>query len=168
MHYIAVGDASFFVPIDNPPILCYTNLNKSRGAGKGGVTMKIARLPVQVIAMLLQIYFIVETIRLYICGYVVYMGEPIESAWFSMLFTLLVVVACEVLSLIDAILFVRSKKNKYSKIYLVLVIINAFCFMTMAYYSVVGTTICLSFYAVIFILRIVNLVLNSIDVLKKT
>lgn len=128
---------------------------------------KIIRLPFQSIALFLQIYFIVETIRLYVCGYVMYMGEPIESAWFSMLFTLLVVVACEVVSLIDAILFVISKKNLYSKMYLGLVLINACFFMTMAYYSVVGTTICLSFYAMLFVLRGVNLVLNSIDILKK-
>ena len=76
----------------------------------------IIRFPFQIIALLLQIYFIVETIRLYFCGYVMYMGESIESAWFSMLFTLLVVIACEMVSFIDAILFVSFKKNKYSKI----------------------------------------------------
>ena len=81
----------------------------------------IIRFPFQIIALLLQIYFIVETIRLYFCGYVMYMGEPIESAWFSMLFTLLVVVACEVVSFIEAILFANSKKNAYSKIYLVII-----------------------------------------------
>ncbi len=130
--------------------------------------MKIARLPIQVIALLLQIYFFVETIRLNICGYVIYMGEPIESAWFSMLFTLLVVIACEVVSLVDAILFVVSKTNTYSILYLVLVIINAALFMTMAYYSDVGTTICLAFYAILFVLRIINLILNSVEVLKRS
>ncbi|MBQ7357400.1 MAG: hypothetical protein IJW65_01550 [Clostridia bacterium] len=126
--------------------------------------MKIARIPVQIIAILLQIYFIVETIRLYLYGYVMYMGEPIESAWFSMLFTLCVVVVCEVVSLVDAILFIKSKKSVYSKIYLTLVIVNAVFFMTMAYYSVIGTTVCMSVYAVLFVARIVNLVLNVIDI----
>ena len=121
----------------------------------------------QTIALLLQIYFIGETIRLYACGYVMYMGEPIESPWFSMLFTLLVVTACEIVSLVDAIFFIKTKHSKYAKIYLILIIINACFFMTMAYYSVVGTTVCLSFYAVIFLLRIVNLVLNMREVLKK-
>ena len=130
--------------------------------------MKIARIPVQIIAILLQIYFIVETIRLYLYGYVMYMGEPIESAWFSMLFTLCVVVVCEVVSLVDAILFIKSKKSVYSKIYLTLVIVNAVFFMTMAYYSVIGTTVCMSVYAVLFVARIVNLVLNVIDIKKNT
>lgn len=85
-----------------------------------------------------------------------------------MLFTLIVVVACEGISFVDAILFVISKKNIYSKVYLALVITNACFFMTMAYYSVVGTTICMSFYGGLFILRIVNLALNFIDVLKKS
>ena len=147
------------------PFLCY---NKT--TTKGGIDMTakgIIRFPFQIIALLLQIYFIVETIRLYFCGYVMYMGEPIESAWFSMLFTLLVVIACEVVSFIDAILFVSFKKNKYSKIYLTLVIVNACCFMTMAYYNTVGTTICLSLYAVLFILRVINVIVNFIDILKK-
>lgn len=130
--------------------------------------VKIARIPVQIIAILLQIYFIVETIRLYLYGYVMYMGEPIESAWFSMLFTLCVVVVCEVVSLVDAILFIKSKKSVYSKIYLTLVIVNAVFFMTMAYYSVIGTTVCMSVYAVLFVARIVNLVLNVIDIKKNT
>lgn len=130
--------------------------------------VKIARIPVQIIAILLQIYFIVETIRLYLYGYVMYMGEPIESAWFSMLFTLCVVVVCEVVSLVYAILFIKSKKSVYSKIYLTLVIVNAVFFMTMAYYSVIGTTVCMSVYAVLFVARIVNLVLNVIDIKKNT
>lgn len=130
-------------------------------------TNHLVRLPFQIIALLFQIYFIVETIRLHFSGYVMCMGEPIESAWFSMLFTLLVVVACEVVSFIDAILFINLKKNLYSKIYLALVITNACCFMTMAYYSTVGTAICLSFYAVLFVLRVINLIMNFIDILKK-
>ena len=125
----------------------------------------IVRLPLQIIALLLQFYFIVETIRLYCCGYVIYEGEPIESSWFSMLFTLLVVVACEVLSFVEAILFASFKKNVYSKIYLAFVIVNACCFMTMAYYSTPGTIICLSFYAILTVLRIVNLTFNFSELL---
>ena len=127
----------------------------------------IVRLPLQIIALLLQFYFIVETIRLYCCGYVMYEGEPIESSWFAMLFTLIVVVACEVLSFVEAILFASFKKNVYSKIYLALIIVNACCFMSMAYYSTLGTIICLSFYAILFVLRIINFVINLIDLRKK-
>ena len=127
----------------------------------------IVRLPLQIIALLLQFYFIVETIRLYCCGYVTYMGDPVESSWFSMLFTLIVVAACEVVSFVEAIIFVRTKRNVYSKIYLALVIVNACCFMTMAYYSTLGTIICLLFYAILFVLRIINFVINLIDLRKK-
>lgn len=143
--------------------LCY---NKAK---RGGENMKkqIIRLPLQITALLLQIYFVIETIRLYACGYVVYMGEPIENGWFSLLFTLIVVVACEVFSVADAILFVIFKKNVYSKIYLGLVITNACFFMTMAYYSTAGTVICLSFYAILFVLRILNLLFNIVDIFKK-
>ena len=129
---------------------------------------KIFRLPFQALALLLQLYFIIETIRLYICGYVVYMGDPIESSWFSMLFTLIVVVACEVVSMLDAIMLVVIKRSKYSVVYLVLILINAFIFMSMAYYSAIGTIICLSSYAILFVLRIINLVLNCIDILKSS
>ena len=129
---------------------------------------KILRLPFQVLALLLQLYFIIETIRLYICGYVVYMGEPIESSWFSMLFTLIVVVACEVVSMLDAIMFVAIKRSKYSVVYLVLILINAFIFMSMAYYSAIGTITCLSSYAILFVLRIINLVSNCIDIFKSS
>ena len=130
--------------------------------------MKKLRLIIQVIALLLQVYFIVETVRLCIDGYAVYMGQPIESSWYSMLFTLIIVTACEVVSFVEAIIFNEMKKSKYSKLYLALVIVNGILFMTMAYYSTVGTTICMISYAVIFILRIVNLVTSCIDVFKKT
>ena len=125
----------------------------------------IIRLPLQIIALLLQFYFIVETIRFYCCGYVMYEGEPIESSWYSMLFTLIVVTACEVVSFVEAILFASFKKNVYSKIYLALVIVNACCFMNMAYYSIPGTIICLSFYAILAVLRIVNLTFNFSELL---
>lgn len=38
----------------------------------------------------------------------------------------------------------------------------------MAYYSFPGTVICMVSYAVLFILRIINLELNTVDVIKKT
>ena len=96
------------------------------------------------------------------------MGEPVSSGWFSMLFTLVIVVGCEVISFLDAFLFVISKRNKYSVIYLILVILNALLFMTLAYYSMPGTVICLISYGVLFILRIINLGLNAIDIIRKT
>lgn len=128
----------------------------------------IIRLPFQAIALILQTYFIVETIRLYLYGYVMYEGEPIEDSWFAMLFTLLVVAVCETISFVETLLFVKAKKSDYSKFYLILFIINALCFLTMAYYSVIGTTICMVCYGILFIVRIVNLVLNVVDVFKKS
>ena len=128
--------------------------------------MKYIRLPIQVIALLLQIYYFIETIRLYTCGYVVYGGKPIESSWFSLLFTLLVVFACEILSFADAVLLLVSKRNIYNFIYLAATVENAFLFMGLAYYSTVGTIVCISFYALLFIARIVNLVLNLIQIIK--
>lgn len=135
---------------------------------KGGDFIKKLRLPLQIIAILLQVYFIIETARLYTCGYVMFMGEPVGPGWFSMLFTLVIVVGCEVISFLDAFLFVISKRNKYSVIYLMLVILNALLFMTLAYYSMPGTVICLVYYAVLFILRIINLGLNVVDIVRKT
>lgn len=128
----------------------------------------IIRLPFQVIALILQTYFIVETIRLYLYGYVMYQGEAIEDSWFAMLFTLTVVAVCETISFVETLLFVKAKKSEYSKFYLILFIVNASCFLTMAYYSVIGTTICMVCYGILFIVRIVNLVLNFVNVFKKS
>ncbi len=96
-----------------------------------------------------------------------YMGEPIGTSWFSMLFTLLVVVGCEIISFIDAILFVKTKKTKFSKLYLALIIINALCFRGMMYYTAPGTIICLVSYALLFAIRIRNLVENTADIIKR-
>ena len=128
--------------------------------------MKIVRLPIQMIALLLQTYFIVETIHLYTRGYVTFMGTSVENVWFSLLFTLLVVVACEVVSFVDVVLFVASKHNVYSFIYLALFAINAICFMTLAYNSGFGTIFCMVLYAILFVLRIVNCVLNVMELVK--
>ena len=122
---------------------------------------KVVRIPFQIIALLLQTCFFIKTIDLFL-------NKTGEDAWFSMLFTLLIVIACEVVSFIEIVLFVISKHNVYSFINLALFIINVILFMTVIYYYSVGTVIGLSFYAVIYILRIVNLVLNVIDTCKKT
>ena len=122
--------------------------------------MKEARLPFQIFALLLQVWFIIETIKmlLYKSG---------EEGWFALLFTLLIVIACEVVSFVDIILFVISKHNLYSFINLALYVVNAVLFMTVIYYDSVGTVIGLSLYAVIFILRIINLVQNFMDIVKE-
>ena len=122
------------------------------------------RLPLQVIALFLHVYAIVEIIRvnLYILN-----TEPPENSFHAAIFTLIIVTACEFLSLLDAILLLQSKKNKYPKIYLALIIINAFFFMGLAYNGTVETVICLSFYIILLIIRIVNLVLNAKEILKK-
>ena len=121
---------------------------------------KVVRIPFQIIALLLQTCFVIKTIDLFL-------NKTGEEAWFSMLFTLLIVIACEVVSFIEIILFVISKHNVYSFINLALYIVNAILFMTVIYYYSVGTVIGLSLYAAIYILRIVNLVLNFIDICKK-
>ena len=128
--------------------------------------MKYIRLPIQITALFLQTYFFVETIRLHICGYIVYGGRPMESAWFSMLFTLLVVVACEILSFTDAVLSLISNRNVCNFIYLAAIVVNAILFMSLAYYSTVGTIVCISFYALLFVARIVNLILNLTQIIK--
>ena len=121
------------------------------------LAIKIARIPFQVIALLLQTFFIFKTIEMM-------MYKSGEEAWFALLFTLLIVVACEIVSFVDIILFVISKHNIYSFINLAIYIINAVLFMTVIYYDPIGTVIGLSLYAVLFILRIINLVKNSMDI----
>ena len=123
--------------------------------------IKLIRMPFQIIALLLHTYFVFKTTEMFL-------NKTGEDAWFSMLFTLLIVIACEVVSFIDIILFVISKHNTYSYINLSLFIINVIFFMTVNYYYSVGTVIGLSLYAALYILRVVNLVLNFIDICKKS
>ena len=123
--------------------------------------IKLLRIPFQIIALLLHTYFVFKTTEMFL-------NKTGEDAWFSMLFTLLIVIACEVVSFIDIILFVISKHNIYSYINLSLFIINVIFFMTVNYYYSVGTVIGLSLYAALYILRVVNLVLNFIDICKKS
>ena len=123
--------------------------------------IKLIRIPFQIIALLLHTYFVFKTTEMFL-------NKTGEDAWFSMLFTLLIVIACEVISFIDIILFVISKHNIYSYINLSLFIINVIFFMTVNYYYSVGTVIGLSLYAALYILRVVNLVLNFIDICKKS
>ena len=123
--------------------------------------IKLIRIPFQIIALLLHTYFVFKTTEMFL-------NKTGENAWFSMLFTLLIVIACEVVSFIDIILFVISKHNIYSYINLSLFIINVIFFMTVNYYYSVGTVIGLSLYAALYILRVVNLVLNFIDICKKS
>ena len=123
--------------------------------------IKLIRIPFQIIALLLHTYFVFKTTEMFL-------NKTGEDAWFSMLFTLLIVIACEVVSFIDIILFVISKHNIYSYINLSLFIINVIFFITVNYYYSVGTVIGLSLYAALYILRVVNLVLNFIDIRKKS
>ena len=123
--------------------------------------IKLIRIPFQIIALFLHTYFVFKTTEMFL-------NKTGEDAWFSMLFTLLIVIACEVVSFIDIILFVISKHNIYSYINLSLFIINVIFFMTANYYYSVGTVIGLSLYAALYILRVVNLVLNFIDICKKS
>ena len=123
--------------------------------------IKLIRIPFQIIALLLHTCFVFKTTEMFL-------NKTGEDAWFSMLFTLLIVIACEVVSFIDIILFVISKHNIYSFINLSLFIINVIFFMTVNYYYSVGTVIGLSLYAALYILRVVNLVLNFIDICKRS
>ena len=123
------------------------------------------RLPLQAIALFLHIYAIIEIIRVSIY---IFNTESAQNAFHAAIFTLIIVSVCEFLSLLDAILLLQSKKNKYSKIYLALIFINAFFFMGLIYNGTVETVICLSFYIILLIIRIVNLVLSSVEALKKS
>ena len=123
--------------------------------------IKLIRIPFQIIALLLHTYFILKTIDMIL-------NKSGEEGWFALLFTLLIVIACEVVSFIDIILFIISKHNIYSFINLALFIINAILFMTVIYYYSIGTVIGLSLYAALYILRIVNLALNFIDICKNS
>ena len=96
-----------------------------------------------------------------------YAGEPIENAWFAMLFTLLVVVACEIVALIDGVLLLIAKPSAYSIVYFILILFNAFVFMTCAYYTTPGTILCMIIYAILFIARIANVILNLINICKR-
>ena len=123
--------------------------------------IKSIRIPFQIIALLLHTCYIFNTID-------VFLNKSGEEGWFALLFTLLIVIACEVVSFIDIILFIISKHNIYSFINLALFIINAILFMTVIYYYSIGTVIGLSLYAALYILRIVNLALNFIDICKNS
>ena len=134
-------------------------IKKSVNAINDVKTMK-TRLHYQVIALLLQICFIVATIGMF-------MMSSSQEQWFALLSTLVIVIACEVVSAFDIALFIISKHNTYSYVNLSLFIINAIFFMCVIYYSTWGTVIGLSLYAVLFIFRILNLILNIIDIRKE-
>ena len=128
--------------------------------------MKIVRMILQSIGLFLQTYFFIETYRLHTEGLVMFLEKPIESTWFSLLFTFFIVTACELLFFIEAVIYVIYKRNWCSFINLSLVIINAAIFMTLAYYSDIGTTICISFYVLLLVFRIICFTLNVIDISK--
>lgn len=126
--------------------------------------MKIARLPMQILAILLQVYFFVQTVFLLVTGHCTYMGELQESSWGSMLYTLLIVIGCEMVSLPEAILQIKSTRGAYRRVYFFAMIGNAMLFLSLAYYTVPGTVLCMISYVVLFVLRIINLVRNSLDI----
>lgn len=39
--------------------------------------------------------------------------------------------------------------------------------MTLAYYSTVGTVVCIVFYALLFVFRIINLISNVVDIARR-
>ncbi len=121
--------------------------------------MKIARLPFQIITLCLHVWFIVKAVQMFTF-------KDGEDAWFAMLAGLLIVIACEIVAFFDILLFVISKHDVYSFINLALYVTNAVFFMKVTFYSNVGTVIGLSLYAVIFILRVINLVWNWIEIRK--
>jgi len=135
--------------------------------------MKFVRFPIQILSILLQLYFWIETIRLYTQGYVLFLGDPVENGWFALLTTLIIVIVCEFISFLEAMMFVVSTRSIvsahsiYSYIYLALVIINAIFFSTMIYYSSIGTYIGLTFYLILFVIRILNCIQNFVGMFKK-
>lgn len=131
------------------------------------MNIKTVRLLLQGTALFFQVYFFIEILRLYSRGYVLFAGEAIESSWFSMLFTLLVVIATEFLNFIDSVIYIVLKRNIYSVVNLVLLICNAIFFMSLAYYTTIGTIICITFYIFLFIVRIINFILGMVKAFKK-
>lgn len=126
--------------------------------------MKIARLPMQILAILLQVYFFVQTAFFLLTGHCTYMGELVESSWASLLYTLLIVIGCEIVSLPEAILQIKSTRGPYRFVYFFIMLNNALTFLSMAYYTVPGTVLCMISYVVLFVLRIINLVKNALGV----
>ena len=61
-------------------------------------------------------------------------------------------------------LLVITRHNAYSFIYSALFIVNAVFFLKINFYDTVGTVIGLLLYAALYILRIVNVVLNFKDI----
>ena len=126
--------------------------------------MKLTRWFFQMASLFLQTRFFVETVRLYLHDYVIICGQEARNPFFAMLSTLLIVIACELVSLVDLVLFFESRKNKFRFVYLGLFLLNALFFMTMAYYSTAGTVVCMVSYGVLYVVRLVNWVLNSLQV----
>ena len=126
--------------------------------------MKLTRWFFQAATLFLQTRFFVETFRLHWDGYVILLGDENRHPFFAMLSTLLIVIACELVSLVDLVLFFESKKNKFCYVYLGLFLLNALFFVTMAYYSTAGTIVCMVSYGVLYVARLVNWVLNSVEV----
>ena len=122
--------------------------------------IRFIRLPLQIIVIINQIIFFIETVRLFVHGYVVIWGQTVEQSWEAMLSTLMLVAICEVVSFLEAVLFFVSERCRHSLLYIAAVFFNAILFLTMAYYSYyseVGTVICIVSYFILFVFRIVNL-----------
>lgn len=128
--------------------------------------MRIIRLLIQSTVLFFGSYFFIETYRLLTKGYILYLGKLLNS-WSSLIFSLVVAAACEFLLLVDSVINVILKENLYGYIYLAAVIINAVLFLKLAYNSTVGTIICFSFFALLFIINLVNLILSIIQLFSK-
>jgi hypothetical protein len=85
-------------------------------------------------------------------------GEGGEEAWFAMLGALVFITIAEVFGLVDAILLLKNKRDAYSKVYLVAVLVNAVFCMSLLFYEPGATIFCFVIYGVLFVMRIFNLV----------
>ena len=129
--------------------------------------MNNVRLTAQIVAILLQIYFFIQTILFLACGFAIFPFKPIEDAWLSMIFTLLIVAACELASLTEGILLAISTRSIYSYAYVALSAIVAVLFMKLAYYSTAGTVVCLSLYSILFVWRAIVITRDLIAISQK-
>ena len=125
--------------------------------------MRNARFTAQIVVLVLQIYFFVQTLLLHTTGSAVFPFKPIGDGWTSMKFTLMVVLFCEIFALADAILALLSRRSIYGFAYLALLLINAYLFRTMAYYSTAGTVVCMILYTVLFVLRINRMIAHFVS-----
>ncbi len=84
-------------------------------------------------------------------------GVEDTSAWFKMLWSLLLITVFEVLYLIEAIWAIVKDSSKFNIFKLCVVIVSALLLMSLMYYGTVETIICNAFLVLLLIVEIISL-----------